>query len=90
MNIDEMLKEDVFKNIEPERIEAVLKIIEEVKGKNPTEVMLIIMKYSKVLNSGRKLTKEETDAMMKILYQNLSEEEKEQFKSILKLLEKVN
>jgi hypothetical protein len=87
MNLDEMLDNEVFYNIEPERIDAVKKIVEEVRGKSVPEVMMVLMKHSKTLNAGRKITKEERDAMVEIIYKNLSEEEQDQFKSIIKVIE---
>jgi len=88
MNIDEMLKNEVFKDLEQERIDAVKKIVEEVRGKSANEAMMIILKYSKVLNSGRKISKEEKEAMMEVVYGSLGSAEKEQFKGIIKFVEK--
>ena len=90
MNIDELLKDPAFKNIEPERIEAVKNIIQEVKGKTSQEAMMVILKYAKPLRAGRKITKEESSAMLNLVYESLSEGEREQFKGIIKLIEKVS
>lgn len=87
MNIDEMLQDKAFDSIEKERLEAVKKISQEVKGKSAQEVMLIIMKYSKVLSGGKKITKEERDAMVAVIYNSLSKEEQDQFKGVIKIIE---
>ena len=88
MKIDDLLQNEVFENIEPERIDAVKSIIEEVKGKTSNEAMLVVLKHAKTLRAGRKITKEEGDAMMSLIYTSLSPEEQEQFKGIIKLIEK--
>lgn len=87
MNIDEMLNNEAFANMEPSRLEAVKKISREVKGKSVQEVMMILIKYNKALSNGRKITKEERDAMVKVIYDSLSPEEQEQFKSVIKIIE---
>ena len=87
MDFDKILKDDAFKNIEPERVEAIKSLAKESEGKSMQEVMMLMMKYSKVLNSGRKLSKAETDAMLNALFESIDEEEREKFKSIIKLVE---
>ena len=87
MDIEKMLEDEAFKNIEPERLEAVKKIADEVKGKNTHEVMLIILKHSKVLSSGKKISPEERDAMVGVIYSSLTPQEQEQFKGVIKVIE---
>ena len=87
MSIDHILENDAFKNIEPERIDAVKNIVMEAKGKSVGEVMLIFAKYAKSLNNGHKISEEEKEAMTSAILEGLSEKEKEQFKGVLKVLE---
>lgn len=90
MDFDNILEEDVFKNIEPERIEAIKNLAKEAEGKSMQEVMMLLLKYNKVLSNGRKITKEERDAMFNTLLRNLDDSKKDQFKNILKVLEMMN
>jgi hypothetical protein len=88
MNVDHLLNNKAFENIEQERLEAIKSIVQEVKGKTSQEAMFIIMKYARPLRSGRKITKEEGDAMMSVIYEGLTPEEQEQFKGIIQVIEK--
>jgi len=87
MDLDVMFNDSIFDSIEMERLEAIKKISEEVKGKNATEVMMIILKYNKVLQTGRKITKNERDAMIEVIFNSLSDEEQNQFRSVIQVIE---
>lgn len=88
MNPNEILKNEAFNNIEEEKIEAVKKIIEETKGKSSVEASMIVMKYAKQLRTGKEVTLEQRDAMLKALYDGLTDKGKEEFKGILQVIEK--
>lgn len=90
MDIDKILEGDTFKNIEPERLEAVKNLAKEAEGKSMQEVMMLMIKYNKILSNGRQISKEERDVMLNTLFNNLDESKKGQFKSILKVLEMMN
>ena len=83
MDIDNLFKKEAFATIEPERLEAVKSLLQEAKGKSQSEVMIILMKYAKVLKSGKQITKEEKKEITTAITESLSEEEKEQFKGVL-------
>lgn len=87
MDFNKIIEDDAFKNIEPERLEAIISLAKETEGKSMQEVMMIMMKYSKILNAGRKLSKSETDAMLNALFKNINEDERDKFKNIIKLVE---
>lgn len=90
MGINDVLKDDIFRTIEPERLEALKELLRESKGKNMQETMLLMMKYNKILNTGRKINKVERDAMLEVILQNVDEHEKGQFKGIIKMIEMMN
>jgi|GEM_PF-2145499 len=90
MDIENLLKDDIFKNIEPERIEALKSFLQESQGKSMQESMMLMMKYNKVLNTGRKISKSERDAILEVLIQNVSEDEKSQFRGMIKMIEMMN
>lgn len=90
MDIDNLLKDDIFRTIEPERVEALKNFLEESQGKSMQEAMMLMVKYNKALNTGRKISKAERDAMLEVLMQNVSEDEKNQFKGMIKMIEMMN
>ena len=90
MDIDSILQEDIFRTIEPERIDALKELLKESKGKNMQETMMLMMKYNKALNSGRKISRAERDAMLEVLLQNVDEDERNQFRGIMKMVEMMN
>ena len=86
MNIDELLKDSAFKNIDKTQIELVKKMCEELQGKNQTEQMMIFMKYSKSISAGKKISKEEQRLMIKVMLNGLPEQEQAAFKNMLTMV----
>lgn len=88
MNIDKILSNNAFDNIEPERLDAIRGIVEEVRGKSSYEALMIITKYGKALSKGREVTPAEKDAMISVIYSSLSPSDQESFKGVLKLIDR--
>ena len=88
MNLDNILRNNAFENIEPDRLDAIRSIVEEVRGKNSYEALLVISKYGKALSKGREITPAEKDAMISVIYSSLSPSEQESFKGVLKLIDR--
>lgn len=87
VDFDRVLEDDAFKNIEPKRIEAIKNLAKESEGKSMQEVMMLIMKYNKALNTGRNLNKDEVDAMLNALFKGIDENDRDKFRNIIKLIE---
>ena len=88
MNLDTILSNNAFDNIEPDRLDAIRCIVEEVRGKSSYEALMIISKYGKALSRGREVTPAEKDAMISVIYSSLSPKEQESFKGVLKLIDR--
>ena len=88
MNLDTILNDHAFSGMEPERLDAIRAIVQEVQGKNSYEALLIISKYGRALSKGREITTAERDAMISVIYSSLSPKEQANFKGVLKLIEK--
>lgn len=87
INYDELLKNEAFTNIENERKQAFIQLAKDIEGKNFNETMDIIIKFSKNMPKGKKISNKEKQAMIMAITSSLPEEEKSKFKSILKVME---
>ena len=88
MNLDTILQDSAFSDIEADRLDAIRAIVTEVQGKTSYEALLIISKYGKILSKGREITPAEKNAMISIIYNSLPPHEQDKFKGVLKLIEK--
>lgn len=82
----DIFDQDVFKNIEPERIEMFKQFVNKVQGKNMNEVMMEFMSFYKKMPKGREFSREEKDALISAIYSNLSSSDRVKFNSILSLM----
>ena len=85
-NFDEILKNEAFKNIEPEKIEAIKNMSEEIKGKSTIEALKIFSKYNDILKQGKSISNEERDLMIRVILENMDEAERKKAESMMKLI----
>jgi len=87
IDYDNLFKKDAFKDIEPERIEIFKEFAKKAEGKNINQIMDLILEFGQKLPPGHKLTDYEKNAMMNAIFEALPENEKKQFKMIIKMAE---
>ena len=86
MNIDELLQNPAFQNIEQNRLDIFKKMYLEMQGKNQMEQMFIFMKYSKNISEGKNISNEQREMMIEVMMNGLSESEQANFKNMLKMI----
>lgn len=85
-DIDEVLRKDAFKALEPERAEAFKRLIQTLQGKNSAEAMTIIMAFMANMPKGKAITNSERDAMMAAILESMSASDQAKFNSILTMM----
>lgn len=85
---EEMLGNEVFKAVEPEKINAIRDFVQNNQGKNINGIFGEIIKLNSVLNKGRPLSPKEKEAMLEVVLTTLNKEERDKFMCILNLMEK--
>jgi len=86
INFDEALKNEAFRALEPEKIEAIKDIAHKIQGKSIPEAMVILNSYQAVLNSGKPIPKGERELMIAAILSSLDDEPREKFASAIKMV----
>jgi len=86
MNVNEILQKPAFQNLEPARIEALHDLMLKLEGLGTAEALQLIIDFMKRIPKGRELTRPEQNAMMEAVMESLPENDKNRFKSMLKML----
>jgi hypothetical protein len=82
-----MFDEEMFKKIEKEKLKIIVRMFNEMEGKNANDRIQIMFTYGLDMKSkGLYFTREESSLLMDILKTNLSENEKNKIDSIAKML----
>jgi len=87
VNFDEMMKNEAFKSLSPEKLAAIKDIAHKIKGKSVPEAMAILNSYKAVLNSGEPIPKEERELMIAVIISSLDDEPREKFSSAMKMVQ---
>ena len=85
----ELFDDPIFENLEPHRIHILKKMATDLPGKSVPQILLIIGKNVRSLQKGRDLTHDEQEAMKKVIYESLDDDDKESFDKVSKILEKM-
>lgn len=86
MDFDKLMENDAFKNIDAERVQMLKKISEEIKGKNAQQVLSVLSSYKSFFSGANKITDSEKKLMISVILEQLSDEEKEKFNKIMKMM----
>jgi len=86
-NFDEMLKNEAFKSLSPEKLAAIKDIAHKIQGKSVPEAMVVLNSYQSVLNSGEPIPKEERELMIAMILSSLDDEPREKFASAVKMVQ---
>ena len=89
IDYDSLLTNDAFKSLEPERVRALIEIMNKIEGRSPAEAFAIIMESAKKLPPGRKLSAAEQSAMLDAMVSALPEADRQRFQGILRVMEKL-
>ncbi len=82
-----MLNNDIFKNLEPERINIINECIEEMQGKNEMEVLAIVTKALKKFNmSGKPMSNDERNILISSMRSSLPSEHQKKFDMVLGMM----
>ena len=85
-NFDDVLKSEAFKNLDPQKLEAIKDIAAKIQGKSMPEAMAILSSYQTVLNSGKPISKEERELMIAAILSAMDNESREKFTSAMKMV----
>jgi len=86
-NFDEILKNEAFKSLSPEKLAAIKDIAHKIQGKSVSEAMAVLNSYKSVLNSGEPIPKEERELMIALILNSLDDEPREKFASAMKMVQ---
>jgi len=85
-NFDELIKNEVFSSLEPEKLAAIKDIASKIQGKSIPEAFAILNSYQKILSSGKPVPGEERDLMIALILSSLDTESREKITSALKMI----
>lgn len=86
INFDDVIKNEAFKSLDPEKLAAIKDIAIKIQGKSIPEAMAVLNSYQAVLNSGEPIPKEERELMIAVILSSLDDEPREKFASALKMV----
>jgi len=86
IDFDEVIKNEAFKSLEPEKLEAIRDIAFKIQGKSIPEAFALLNSYQSVLNSGKPIPQKEKELMIAAILSALDEEPREKFTSALKMV----
>ena len=86
ISFDEMMKNEAFKSLSPEKFEAIKDIALKIQGKSVPEAMSVLNSYQAVLNSGEPIPKEERELMIAAILSSLDDGTRAKFTSAMKMV----
>jgi len=86
LNFDEIVKNEAFSSLEPEKLEAIKDIACKIQGKSIPEAFAVLNSYQKILNSGKPIPEKERELMIAIILSSLDDESREKITSALKMV----
>ncbi|MCL2592472.1 MAG: hypothetical protein FWD82_03810 [Defluviitaleaceae bacterium] len=85
-NFSEILKNEAFANLEPEKLEAIKNMHTEIQGKSTIEALQIFSKYNTILKQGEPISNEQRDLMLSVILDSMDEKERKKVESVMKLI----
>jgi hypothetical protein len=85
-NIDVILSDKAFDCFDAEKKALIKQMYNEMQGKSVEGIMLVFTKYYGRVFSGKKISVEERDAMLRVLMADMSEADKNKLYSVLRML----
>lgn len=79
-NMDDILKDEAFKNLTDENKKLLNDFLRDISGKSPMESVNIIMEYNKKMPEN--ISKEQKEAMVKALLTKMPQQKQQQFLSL--------
>ncbi len=87
IDYEKLLKDPAFGKLEPGRVAALMEVMNKISGKSPMESMPIIMEFMKKTPQGKPLSKHEQAAMVRVMMENLPDNERVKFTQMLSVIE---
>ena len=85
-NFNEVLKNEAFANLAPEKLDAIRDMHAEIQGKSTIEALQIFSKYNTILKQGEPISNEQRDLMLNVILDSLDEKERKKVESVMKLI----
>lgn len=82
----DIFDDEVFKCIEPEKLEIIKKLAEKAKDKSVMEIIDIFSQESSALSRGKPLSSQEQDAVAAAMLRQMTPEDRLRFKQMLNLV----
>ena len=87
MNPNDLLTNPQLKNMDKRKLQIILSLLDESKGKNASELMpFILAASSKATSQGASFTNEEISLIINLLKQDMNPQEKKRIDSIVQLM----
>ena len=84
--MQEILKDDVFKNLSDNNIELLKNFVHDISEKSPIEAVGILMEYNKKMP--KDITKQQKEAIIQALLKKLPPQQQQQFLTLYNMLNK--
>ncbi|NLK20679.1 MAG: hypothetical protein GX308_01050 [Epulopiscium sp.] len=82
------MQKDVLSGLDPDMLQEVNDVMNNLKGKSEVEVLETLIKLSaQKKNSGKKLTKEQNKALLEAMRESLPFNQRKKFDALLKITE---
>lgn len=86
MNEKDLFESKEFQCIDPKKLEIMKQIAQQAKGKNPLEIVNLFSKHAEEFSEGKPLSAEEKNALLQVMRQSMSEQERKTFDELLGML----
>lgn len=86
MNEKDIFESKEFQCIDPKKLAVMKQIAQQTKGKNPLEIVDLFSKHAEELSEGKPLSAEEKNALLYVMRQSISEQERKAFDELLDML----
>lgn len=87
MNPNDLLNNPKLKNMDKRKLQIILSLVEESKGKKTSELMPYFMAASqKATAQGASFTKDETELIIELLKKDMSPQEKKKVDTVIQLM----
>ncbi|HOA79541.1 MAG TPA: hypothetical protein PKK61_00550 [Defluviitaleaceae bacterium] len=85
------MKKDLLKDLDPDMIKEANDVMNSLKGKSDEEILENLVKLAaQRKQSGKKLTKEQNEAILEAMKETLPPEQRKKFKAVLQMMKILN
>lgn len=85
------MQKDILNNLDPDMLRETKDVMSNLKGKSDQEVLETLVKLAAKKNqSGKKLTKEQSQAILTAMKESLPPNQRKKFEAVLQMMEMLN